>query len=452
MGLTGWPVIGGAVLLTLLMTGYATWTWNRPRLRVARRLSALLTCQFLVLTSLGLYFNRQNAIYTSWNDLFGGNRGHVFTGVAAARMLHLPPDLLAPPARDRVLGDHPAEALTPAPRDRTAPAQPPGRSPSQLPSHLTLPGPGDRSAGWDGRLGHDWRGRHGHHLDRHSMVVEVSITGRTTGYDLPGRLYLPAAYFRPGYAHARFPVIEFLDGFPGGPQNWVGFMRVQRLLDAEIAAGKLPPVVGVFPTQNLNPLRDTECVDAVRGTRADTYLSSDVPAWVANRLRVRTDRDGWALMGYSTGGYCAVNLALRHPQRFSTAVSLSGYFTPITDHTTGDLYKGRTGVMLANDPSWLVRHTTLPPMHLFFGASMGDTAAVRAVNEFIPKLPPALERQVALLPDGGHNPEVWRILQPSCYRWLGTHLAVLDGPVTPPPAPNRTVTTRPHTTRTPARA
>lgn len=448
MGLTGWPVIGGSVLLTVLVAGYAVWTWNRPRLRVTRRLSALLGCQLLVLTSLGLVFNRQNSIYTSWNDLFGGNRGRVFTGVEAARMLHLPPGLLAPPARDRTVGgDEPGGQ----------PGNRPGDRPSDRPSDTVsprlggdrpvpgqLPGPGDRSAGWDRRLGHDW---HGHHRDHHSMVVAVSITGRTTGYDLPGRLYLPAAYFRHSYALARFPVIEFLDGFPGGPQNWLGFMHVQRLLDAEIAAGRLPPVIGVFPTQNLNPLRDTECVDAVHGTRADTYLSTDVPAWVQSRLRVRTDRDGWALMGYSTGGYCAVNLALRHPQRFSTAVSLSGYFTPLTDRTTGDLYKGRTAVMLSNDPRWLVRHSKLPAMHLFFGASMGDTAAVKAVNEFIPKLPPSLERQVALLPDGGHNPEVWRILQPACYGWLGTHLAVLGGPATPPPpTPNRAATASPHDT------
>lgn len=44
-------------------------------------------------------------------------------------------------------------------------------------------------------------------------------------------------------------------------------------------------------------------------------------------------------MGYSTGGFCAVNLAIRHPDQFSAAVSLSGYFHAVTDNSTGDIYK-----------------------------------------------------------------------------------------------------------------
>jgi poly(3-hydroxybutyrate) depolymerase len=51
----------------------------------------------------------------------------------------------------------------------------------------------------------------------------------------------------------------------------------------------------------------------------DTYLSTDVPTIIRARYRVSTDPAEWGLLGYSSGGYCAANLGLRHRARFGAA-------------------------------------------------------------------------------------------------------------------------------------
>ena len=79
-------------------------------------------------------------------------------------------------------------------------------------------------------------------------------------------------------------------------------------------------------------------------------------AAVTAQFRVRTDRAGWAILGTSTGGFCAANLAMRHPDRYAAAASLSGYFTAITDRTTGDLYRGDQKLRNENSPLWRLKN------------------------------------------------------------------------------------------------
>src|SRR5256886_11378141 len=65
-----------------------------------------------------------------------------------------------------------------------------------------------------------------------------------------------------------------------------------------------------------------------RHTRFDCDWSSDVcssdlavdlPAQVARMLRVSRPGPAWAVAGYSEGGFCAANMALRYPHRYGFA-------------------------------------------------------------------------------------------------------------------------------------
>src|SRR5208282_2034198 len=48
----------------------------------------------------------------------------------------------------------------------------------------------------------------------------------------------------------------------------------------------------------------------------------------AHILRVQPPGSAWAVAGYSEGGFCAANMALRYPDRYGFAGVLSGYFRP----------------------------------------------------------------------------------------------------------------------------
>jgi S-formylglutathione hydrolase FrmB len=43
---------------------------------------------------------------------------------------------------------------------------------------------------------------------------------------------------------------------------------------------------------------------------------------------LRVTAHSWTLVEYSAGGFCAINLALRHPEQYAAAASLSGYADP----------------------------------------------------------------------------------------------------------------------------
>src|SRR5262245_38996119 len=238
--------------------------------------------------------------------------------------------------------------------------------------------------------------------------------------------YLPAGYDDAPLNTEALPVIEVLDGFPGTPLTWLRRMQLQQRLDTEIAAHRMPPAVVILPYQTPDLRHDTECVDASGGMAADTFLTRDVPAAVAQRFRVRTDAAAWGLIGYSTGGFCSVNLALRHPDRYAAAVSLSGYFSAVTDRTTGDLYHGDAFDRELNSPLWRLEHLPVPPMGIYLASARDDPNVYRQMRRFAAEAKPPLQLTTATTPLGGHTIAAWLPMIAPALDWLGSWLA---GPI-----------------------
>jgi S-formylglutathione hydrolase FrmB len=251
-------------------------------------------------------------------------------------------------------------------------------------------------------------------------MLQVRLNGARAGVTREALVYLPAAYFQPSQAKRRFPVLELFHGYPGSPRNWVRQMHLARVLDAEIASGGLAPVIAVIPTDN-DPGHDSECVDAAGGQRNETYLAVDVPADIGRDFRALDTPHGWATAGYSTGGFCAVNIALHHPDRYAAAASLSGYYNAAVDGTTGDLYRGSVAAWRWNSPQWLVGHRPVS-VPLYLVASRGDHQAMGAMLAMRRAASGRLPLVTVTLPNGGHNFRVWYAASLAAFEWLGAHL------------------------------
>ncbi|GIM91847.1 alpha/beta hydrolase [Paractinoplanes toevensis] len=243
-----------------------------------------------------------------------------------------------------------------------------------------------------------------------SRMLSVLVPGRLT---LGMYVYLPAAY-RTG--RGRFPVIEALHGYPGSPQTWLRRLDVQSYLDQEIAAGRMAPTVVLFPWQTPRRLLDTECTNLRGGPQAETFLTVDVPAFARAHYRVRTDRAGWGLTGYSAGAFCAINLALRHPGQFAAAASLSGYSSP--GITIGD---GSEKTL--NNPGWRLRHLPQPAIALWLGWAGDDRQSARDSRRLAALRRPPLAVTTAVVAHGGHSDAVWTRMEPPAFDWLSAHLA-----------------------------
>lgn len=247
-----------------------------------------------------------------------------------------------------------------------------------------------------------------------ARVVSYQVDGPASGMSMPMGVYLPSAYFE--HPDLRFPVIEALHGYPGTPQTWIQRLDLAGHLDREIAAGRMAPTIVLLPYQTPRRLLDTECTNLVGGPQTETYLTRDVPEWVLSHLRVRAEPSAWGLVGYSAGGFCAMNLALRHPGRYAAAASLSGYADPgikVGDHSE------RT----SNNVAWQLRHRPQPPIALWIGWADDDHAARRGSRRVVRLARAPLTVTTAIVPHGGHSPAVWRQMEDPAFDWLSAHLA-----------------------------
>jgi enterochelin esterase-like enzyme len=265
-------------------------------------------------------------------------------------------------------------------------------------------------------------------LAGHGTLLQVSFPGPKSGINRRALLYLPAAY-ETGSRTAAFPVIEMFNGYPGKPSNFPRLLDLGAVVDAEIAARRMPPVIVAIPT--VYEHQSSECVDAVNnGERDETYLAVDVPADLSATFRVAKGR-AFGALGYSEGGFCATNLGLHHPDLFGGIVSLSGYFTAgVIPKTVMPLYGKSKSARNQNSPLWWVQHRypTGPPMFLM--SSRGDPSATADVRRMLAAVHRSAPRLTVVAPllDGGHNFNTWLRAFPAALDFLGHNL---PGDLTP---------------------
>ncbi|MGI5127154.1 alpha/beta hydrolase [Pseudonocardia sp. CA-107938] len=164
-------------------------------------------------------------------------------------------------------------------------------------------------------------------------VTQVAIDGTRSGFKArPAMVYLPPAYL--GSVRPLLPVLVLIPGQPGGPEDWFVAGKLASVMDGFAAAhAGLAPIV-VVPDATGSPLANTLCLDSQLGN-AESYLAEDVPAWLTQHLQVDPDRSRWAIGGFSFGGTCALQLALRRPAGYPTFLDVSGRPEPtLGDHAS----------------------------------------------------------------------------------------------------------------------
>ena len=174
-------------------------------------------------------------------------------------------------------------------------------------------------------------------------VVTLPMAGRVSGFGTHDALvYLPPQYF--SEPTRRFPVIYLVHGSPGAPVDW---FRAARAADVGLTAARAGhPVLLVAPRASRSWSDDSECVDRPH-EHVETYLSVDVLRDTDAQLRTIADRWHRGLAGNSAGGFCALNVGLRHRREFSVVLDLSGYDHPTYDGGLARLFGSRHPVARA---------------------------------------------------------------------------------------------------------
>ncbi len=367
VSLTGTPLLYTSAVLTVAAPVVLVLLWRRTRpgwLATLGRLVVVAFCQLVAVCCLFLYVNNSYDFYSSWSDLLGTNSQHA-----------------------KVQSNGPGT---------------PGGGPV---THSVRPAtPGHRlvSRG-DGR------------------VEVLTIHGPKSHSSGQVLAWLPPQYDQPQFAHIRFPVIMVLPGQPSKPEVMFRNFTFSAIATSEINSGKVAPFVAIIPPLMTNPPRDTECTNIAGGPQAETWLANDVPQGVTTQLRVQQSPAKWATIGWSTGAFCSAKLLLNHPHQFSAAIGLGGYYQPITDHTTGNLFHGSTTARRENSPVWLYQHHGgLRGGKLLMIAGRQDRESWGPTKEMLTISRGDPNVSMIIFPTGGHNYHNYRSYLPTILEWLSS--------------------------------
>lgn len=385
MGLTSETTVYVMVALAAVCVALLVWLWPRFARRgwrqVLARLVAVGTTQVVIIAAFACWLNSSYQFFGSWGELFGRvETAPVGVTQAGGAGIGTGNDVAVRGALVQPAGDEQLRRVSGLP---AGPAAVTGR------------------------------------------VESVKVIGRRTGVVDPAFVYLPPQYFQKAYQRQRFPVIVALSGYPGSIFNLAQHLRVSQTAGELQRSGRMQPTVMVMIRPTIAPPRDTECVNVPGGPQTETFLAKDLPEALKSAYRVGHDAGAWGVMGYSSGGSCALQLAMRDPHVYTTAAALSPDYKVKDDPTTGDLFgsgPGRADRINGHDLMWRLKHLPAPEVSVLVAESKHGERGYPQTQAFI-KAVKAPMRVASILPEhGSHNFPTWVQEMPPALQWMSRQL------------------------------
>ncbi|WP_367321597.1 alpha/beta hydrolase [Streptomyces sp. HUAS ZL42] len=372
MGLTSKKVLVLAILVAVLLFVGTVWLWPRLSRRnwraVSGRVGLLLATQLALFASVGLAANQAFGFYASWADLLGQETGQ------------------------GVVVDHTASGDS--------------GGPLQVVDTRRMEGVG------------------GSRPHTAGQIQKVDIIGRTTHIATPAFIYLPPEYFQPEYRTRTFPAAVVLTGYPGTAEALVDKLHYPRTAHKLAKDGRMQPMILVMMRPTVAPPRDTECVDIPDGPQTETFFAKDLPEAVTAHYRVAREAGSWGIIGDSTGGYCALKIAMHHPAVYAAGAGLSAYYKAPIDPTTGDLFHGDEALRHRADLLWYIKNMPAPDTSLLVTSSKEGESNYKNTLKFIDLVKATDRTRISsiILESGGHNFNTWRREIPATLQWISGRL------------------------------
>jgi S-formylglutathione hydrolase FrmB len=222
-----------------------------------------------------------------------------------------------------------------------------------------------------------------HAVPAHGAVVPITIPDDASHFKHRTELvYLPPAWFATN-PPPKLPTVMMIGGEFNTPADWLRTGNAARTMDDFAAAhgGNAPVFVLVDSGGSFN--NDTECVNGKRGNAAD-HLTKDVVPYMTSQFGVSPSSASWGIIGWSMGGTCAVDLAVMHPELFSSFVDIAGDLGPTAgtrEQTIARLYDGDADAWAAFDPTTVIkRHGPYTGMSGWFAISSTPQTQKHNVN------------------------------------------------------------------------
>lgn len=180
---------------------------------------------------------------------------------------------------------------------------------------------------------------------KHDNVSHGKLTTVQYNSKALGKLREMNVYTPPGYSpDVKYPVLYLLHGLNEGYGQWTEWCQADNIVDNLIAAGKIQPMIMVFPNCDAK-LTVTDTAKANRSGRADGFvgyrkpfeddLLNDIIPYIDSHYSTRPDGEHRAIAGLSMGGGQSLNIGLHN---LGTFAYIGGFSSAPNTNTAGGMY------------------------------------------------------------------------------------------------------------------
>jgi pimeloyl-ACP methyl ester carboxylesterase len=123
----------------------------------------------------------------------------------------------------------------------------------------------------------------------------------------------------------KYPVIVFLHGASITATDMVNLL--EPFLDnflGKFLFDKLFKVIFIIPDGSCEPYKGSFYTNSALYGNYEDYIASDMMEEIRNKYHTYSGREKWSIMGHSMGGFGAMKIALKYPEKFIGVSSLSG--------------------------------------------------------------------------------------------------------------------------------
>jgi S-formylglutathione hydrolase FrmB len=152
-----------------------------------------------------------------------------------------------------------------------------------------------------------------------SRVEFGTMPSKALGGDQPFSIFLPPSFSRE--ISRTYPVVYFLHGLNNDHTSWTvpRYGDLPRKLEDMILAGTLPEILMVHPRGD----NSFYCNTADGSKRYEDFITQDVVSYVEARYRGKPGRQFRTIGGTSMGGYGALKIAMKFPDRYAATAGHS---------------------------------------------------------------------------------------------------------------------------------
>jgi enterochelin esterase-like enzyme len=139
-----------------------------------------------------------------------------------------------------------------------------------------------------------------------------SLLNRAVRYSI----YLPPDYYT---SNRHYPVVYLLHGYGDDETGWIQFGEADRIIEAGIVSGELPPMIVVMPDAG-----QSWYINDYQGkTRYEDMFTQEFVPHIDATFRTRPTAEFRGLAGLSMGGFGSLVLAMHHPELFGSCAAMS---------------------------------------------------------------------------------------------------------------------------------